>query len=135
MSQVKIYEVSRVYGSSNVCGELKVSVRPFSFLGDVVVESGEVRGVGSVARSVLVVPALVGSTVGPYVLYALGKRGLAPKALITRSIDPTLVAGCVLADVSLYRFVSGAVDFNELKALEGLDACVEGDKLRIGLLR
>jgi len=135
VSQVKIYEVSRVYGSDSVCGVLRVSVRPFSFLGDVVVESGEVRGVGSVARSVLVVPALVGSTVGPYVLYALGKRGLAPKALITRSIDPTLVAGCVLANVSLYRLVSNAVDFNELKALEGLDACVEEDKLRIGLLR
>jgi len=135
VSQVKIYEVSRVYGSDNVCGVLRVSVRPFSFLGDVVVESGEVRGVGSVARSVLVVPALVGSTVGPYVLYALGKRDLAPKALITRSIDPTLVAGCVLANVSLYRLVSNAVDFNELKALEGLDACVEDNKLRVGLLR
>lgn len=129
---MRVYEVSRIYGSGNVCGELKVSTHPFSFLGDVVVESAELRGVGSIARSVLVVPAFVGSTVGPYVLYALSKRGLAPKALVTKSIDPTLVAGCVLAGVPLYKFVSSFVDFNELKSLEGLKACVEEDLLRIG---
>lgn len=129
---MKTYEVLRIYGFENVCGELRVSTRPFSFLGDVVVENAEVKGVGSIARSVLVVPALVGSTVGPYVLYALSKRGLAPKALVTRSVDPTLVAGCVLAGVSLYKLVSSAADFNELKALEGLNACVERNILKIG---
>ena len=127
---MRVYEVSRIYGSKDVCGELKVSTHPFSFLGDIIVESGEVRGVGSIARSILVVPALVGSTVGPYVLYALSKRGLAPNALITRSVDPTLVAGCVLADVPLYRFISN-VDFNEFKKLEGLKACVQDNVLKI----
>lgn len=128
---MKTYEVRRIYGSENLCGGLKVSIRPFSFLGDVVVDSAEVRGVGSVAQSVLVAPALVGSTVGPYVLYALSKRGLAPRALVVKSVDPTLVAGCVLANVSLYKFVDDAVDLNELKTLEGLNACVEGNVLKI----
>jgi len=130
--KTKVYEVSRIYGSRSVCGELKVSTHSFSFLGDVVVENAEVRGVGTIARSVLVVPAFVGSTVGPYVLYALSKRGLAPKALVTKSVDPTLVAGCVLAGVSLYKFVNSSVDFSELKSLEGLKACIEENLLRIG---
>ncbi|MEM0243743.1 MAG: DUF126 domain-containing protein [Zestosphaera sp.] len=130
---MRVYEVCRIYGSENVCGELRVSTRPFSFLGDVVIESAEVKGVGNIAQSVLVAPALVGSTVGPYVLYALSKRGLAPKALITKSVDPTLVAGCVLADVSLYKFVDSAIDLNELKVFEGLKVCVEGNALKIGL--
>lgn len=130
---MKVYEVHRIYGSENICGELKVSIHPFSFLGDVIIDSAEVKGVGGIAQSVLVAPALVGSTVGPYVLYALSKRGLAPRALITKSVDPTLVAGCVLANVSLYKFVDNAVDLNELKALEGLNACIEGNILKIGL--
>jgi predicted aconitase with swiveling domain len=43
-----------------------------------------------------------GSTVGPYILYALKRKGKAPKAIIlTSKSDPVLVAGAVLAEVVL----------------------------------
>lgn len=124
--------VYKVFGADRVCGELKVSTKPFSFLGDVAVDSAEVKDVGKIAQAILLAPAIVGSTVGPYVLYALGRKGLAPKALVVKSIDPTLVAGCVLAEVSLYRLLDEDVDLNDIKAVSGVKACVNDGILSIG---
>lgn len=121
---MQVFQVSKVFGADHVCGVLRVATEPFSFLGDVTVDSAEVRGVGRVADSILVAPAVVGSTVGPYILYALSRRGAAPRALITKSIDPALVAGCVVANVSLYRFLEEGSDLNALRSLSGAEACV-----------
>ncbi len=121
---MQAFQVSKVFGADHVCGVLMVTVKPFSFLGDVAVDSAEIRGVGRVADSILVTPAIVGSTVGPYILYALSRRGTAPRALITKSIDPTLVAGCVVANVSLYRLLGGDSDLDVLRLLSGAEACV-----------
>ncbi|MEM0038239.1 MAG: DUF126 domain-containing protein [Zestosphaera sp.] len=121
--------VAKVFGADSVCGVLMVAAKPFSFLGDVTVDLAEVRGVGRIAGTILLAPAAVGSTVGPYVLYALSRRGLAPKALAVKSVDPALVAGCVLAGVSLYRLLDEGADFNALKALSGANACIEGGVL------
>lgn len=123
--------VDKVFGADRVCGELRVSTKPFSFLGDVTVDSAEVKDVGKIAQTILLAPAVVGSTVGPYILYALGRKGLAPKALIVKSIDPTLVAGCVLAEVSLYRLLDSNVNLSEIKAMSGVKACVNDGVLSI----
>ncbi|MCX8196428.1 MAG: DUF126 domain-containing protein, partial [Acidilobaceae archaeon] len=43
-----------------------------------------------------------GSTVGPYVMYALKRRGLAPAAVLLSSrSDPVLVSGAVISEVVL----------------------------------
>ncbi len=51
----------------------------------------------------LVMPGMKGSTVGAYTLFALRENNVAPKAVITVRLDPILVAGCVLANISLAR--------------------------------
>ncbi|MDM7274555.1 MAG: DUF126 domain-containing protein [Thermoprotei archaeon] len=77
-------------------------VESISFYGDVDPESGRLYDGRSVSGRVIVAEKSRGSTVGPYVLYALRERGLAPKAilLVSRS-DPVLVAGAVLSSVVL----------------------------------
>jgi len=73
-----------------------------SFYGDVDVERGVLVDGRVIAGRVIVARRSRGSTVGPYILYALKRRALAPKAIVltTRS-DPVLVAGAVLAEVIL----------------------------------
>ena len=96
---------ARVVGRS-VSGEALVSTVPISFLGDVDKETGVIispenplKGV-SIANRILVVERTRGSTVGIYVLYALAKRGRAPKAIVASKPDPVVIAGSVLCDVT-----------------------------------
>ena len=89
-------------GVEVVEGEALVLDRPLSFLGDVDPVSGVVRDLGvSVAGKVLLVERFRGSTVGSYVLYALKKVGRAPRAIVSKQLDPVVIAGCVLSSIPI----------------------------------
>ena len=102
---------ARVIGRS-VSGEALVSDVPISFLGDVDKETGVIKspenplkGI-SIANRVLIVERTRGSTVGIYILYALAKRGRAPKAIVVSKPDPVVIAGSILSDVTYVYSVS-----------------------------
>jgi Uncharacterized conserved protein len=79
-----------------------VIVDSISFYGDVNVELGSLVDGRVIAGKIVLARRSRGSTVGPYVLYALKRKGRAPKAIILSSrSDPVLVAGAVLAEVVL----------------------------------
>jgi len=91
----------------NVEGEIVLSRTPISFLGDVdpntgliIADDSDVKGI-KITDKILIIPRGRGSTVGSYILYALRKRGLAPKAIIMVHPDPVIIAGCVIADIPL----------------------------------
>ncbi len=89
-----------------VIGEAIV-VESISFYGDVSVEVGALIDGRSIAGKIIVTRRSKGSTVGPYVLYTLKRKGKAPKAIILASrSDPVLVAGAVLANIILVDSVS-----------------------------
>ena len=51
---------------------------------------------------ILLMEAHRGSTVAPYVIYKLARRGRAPRAvLVWRDAEPMIIAGCVLAGIPL----------------------------------
>ncbi len=80
---------------------------PISPLGDIDPKTGKIIDPQSnirgkvVSNKILVAPYFRGSTVGSYVLFALSKYGVAPKAIIVGRVDPMLVAGCVLGNIPL----------------------------------
>jgi predicted aconitase with swiveling domain len=39
--------------------------------------------------------------VGSYVLYALAKKGLAPKAIVNQTADPVVVVGAIIAGIPM----------------------------------
>jgi hypothetical protein len=83
-----------------------IKVPEISFLGDVDRNTGIIisndmpsyRGV-SIANKILVVKRFRGSTVGTYILYALCKHGLAPKAILMSRPDPVVIGGIILCDI------------------------------------
>ncbi|MEM1982607.1 MAG: DUF126 domain-containing protein [Sulfolobales archaeon] len=72
-----------------------------SFLGDLDVDRGYLVGYGSVSNKLLVFPGSSGSTVGPYVIYSLAKKSLAPAAMIVKNPDTLLITGCVLSNIPM----------------------------------
>lgn len=79
-----------------------ILLEPLSFYGEVDPETGRVHGAGeSLAGRLLAAPGTRGSTVGPYVLYALSRRGRAPAGIVVCRAEPLLVAGAVMAGVPL----------------------------------
>ncbi len=100
-----VFKGKAIYGSGVVEGELLVSKKPISFLGDVDLQTGIVRHLGKPLRGViLAMPSSRGSTVGPYVLYSLCKRGLGPRAIIAVNPDVMLVIASVIAEVPLFAY-------------------------------
>ncbi len=101
-----------------VCRGRALVVRgKLSFYGEVDPVSGVIRGLGvSVAGRVLFIEGTRGSTVGPYVMYALRRRGAAPACIVSAEIEPLLVVGAVISETPLYRLldpydaVTGLVD-------------------------
>lgn len=90
---------------------------PLSFYGEVDPETGLVHGVGeTLAGRLLVAPGTRGSTVGPYVLYALSRRGRAPAGIVVCRAEPLLVAGAVMANVPL----AAGLDCSELEEIAAL---------------
>jgi predicted aconitase with swiveling domain len=75
---------------------------PISFYGEVDPDTGALHGTGeTIAGKILVTSGTRGSTVGPYILYALAKAGKKPAAIVVEQAEPLLVAGAVMAETPL----------------------------------
>lgn len=105
-----------------------VSSKPLSFLGDVDPKTGviiekdhDLHGLG-IKDKVLCFPHGRGSTVGSYVLYAIAKNGVAPKAIINSIADPVVVVGAVIANIPM---VDG-INISEIKSGDIVE--VDGEK-------
>jgi hypothetical protein len=88
-------------------GEALVSTKPLSFLGGVdpadgvIIEKDHDLCGECVKDKILCFPHGHGSTVGSYVLYALAKKNLAPKAIVNQTADPVVVVGAIIADIPM----------------------------------
>jgi len=68
-----------------------------------------------------------GSTVGSYVMYALAKNGVAPKAILNEKADPVVVVGAVLANIPMIDHVR----IGELKTGDILEVDCERGVIKI----
>ena len=88
-------------------GEALSSKKPISFLGGVDPETGAVIEKNHdlegkcIKGKILCFPHGHGSTVGSYVMYALAKNDMAPKAIINEKADPVVVVGAILARIPM----------------------------------
>jgi len=88
-------------------GEALVSKQAISFLGGVDTETGLVIEKGhelegkKVAGKVLIFPQGKGSTAGSYIIYALARKGVAPKAMINLLAEPIIVTGAIIGRIPL----------------------------------
>ncbi len=88
-------------------GEALVSENPISFYGGVDPETGIIREKGhplegvSIANKILIFPYGKGSTVGSYVILALAKNNVAPRAIVNLESEPIIIIGCILASIPL----------------------------------
>jgi len=115
-------------------GELLVSTKPLSFLGGVDPRNGvitdaesDIKG-ESVAGKILAFPRGKGSTVGSYVIYALKKNGVAPKALIVEEAETIVATGAIIAGIPT---VDG-IDLRRLKT--GMKVRVNADRGEVEVL-
>ena len=98
-------EMFVISGRTIVEGEatakLLVIKEPISFYGEVNPNTGVYRDGRGMNNRIVIAPGVRGSTVGAYIIYAMKKYGVAPKALVLDNIDPVVVVGCVLASIPL----------------------------------
>ncbi|MEM3673711.1 MAG: DUF126 domain-containing protein [Candidatus Bathyarchaeia archaeon] len=110
--------------------EALVSAKPISFLGGVdpadgkIVERSHDLCGECIKDKILCFPHGHGSTVGSYVLYALAKRKLAPKAIVNKTADPVVVVGAIMANIPMVDQIDvkklRTGDLLEVDAYEGL---------------
>jgi len=110
--------------------EALVSKKPISFLGGVdpadgkIIEKNHDLCGECIKDKALCFPHGHGSTVGSYILYALAKRNMAPKAIINQIADPVVVVGAIIANIPMIdkiditKIESG--DLLEVDATKGL---------------
>ncbi|ADB57754.1 DUF126 domain-containing protein [Archaeoglobus profundus] len=116
----------RVISKGYAEGEVIVSRRKFSFLGDVDVESGVVVAEDSdisgerIANKIFIFPHGRGSTVGTYVLLRMKKKGTAPKAIINIETEPIIAVGAIIAEIPLMD----KLEINPLEVFESGDFAV-----------
>jgi len=110
-------------------GEALVSKKPISFLGGVdpntgvIIEKNHDLNGECVKDKILCFPHGHGSTVGSYVIYALAKNNLAPKAILNERADPVIVVGAVLAKIPMID----QLKIDEIKTGDMLEIyCKEG---------
>lgn len=97
-----LYPIGRA-GEARVCGELLVYDKPISPLGDINTATGCLKSGLAVKNKVAVFKGFTGSTVGPYIIYSLKKRGLAPKVLIVEQLDANVITSAVISGIPLFK--------------------------------
>lgn len=108
-------------------GRLVFLDRYISFFGEVDPETGCFREEPTcIGNVVLAFRGTRGSTVAPYVVYALKKNEKAPVCMLVEEVEPMLVVGCVLADIPLYR----VRNYRLLESLQDRLVEVVGNELR-----
>ncbi|MEM1639187.1 MAG: DUF126 domain-containing protein [Desulfurococcaceae archaeon] len=110
-------------------GEVLLLNRFISFFGEVDPETSCLRENMEicVASKVLVFKGSRGSTVGPYIIYALKKNNKHPVCMIVEEAEPLLIAGCVLGEIPLYVVES----INALESGKIIEVKVEGNEYYI----
>ncbi|MGC8681019.1 MAG: aconitase X swivel domain-containing protein [Thermoplasmata archaeon] len=90
----------KVIFPGNVSGEVLKYDGNFSFLGGVDPKTGIVKKLNkSIKDKIFVFDSSAGSTVGSYIIYGLKFYNNAPKAIICKKADETIVTGSVLAKI------------------------------------
>jgi predicted aconitase with swiveling domain len=88
-------------------GEAIVSQLPFSYLGDLNVETGTVAPKGhdlegqSLAGKIFVFPTGKGSTVGPYVANRAKQVGHTPAGMICVDVEPVMAMVAIMNDIPM----------------------------------
>ncbi len=117
----------KVYGGT-AAGPVAKSTIPLSFLGEIDPLTGRVDNASSelngrtLGGTVLAFPEARGSTVGPYVIYGAGKRGVGPVAMVVERADAIVVSAAVIARIPCVE----GVDMDLL--LDGENISVDGEK-------
>jgi len=101
-------------------GEAIVSQLPFSYLGDLNVETGTVAPVGhdlegqSLAGKIFVFPTGKGSTVGPYVANRAKQLGNTPAGMICVEVEPVMAMVAIMNDIPMVH----RLDKNPLEVIK-----------------
>ena len=101
-------------------GEAIVSQSPFSFLGDLNVETGKVAPKGhdlegqSIAGKIFIFRGGKGSTVGPSVAYQAKQLGHAPKGMICVEVEPVMAMVAIMNDIPMVH----KLDRNPLEVIK-----------------
>lgn len=109
-------------------GPALVSKKPIGFLGGVDPDSGLIIERNhdlkseSVKGKILCFPSGHGSTVGSYVLYALAKKELGPRAIVNQTADPVVVVGAIIAEIPMID----QVDIRQIETDDDIE--VDGEK-------
>jgi len=85
-------------------GELVLVDSYISFFGEVSPDHGCLTTLENrcFSNKVLVFRGTRGSTVAPYIIYALRRSNTAPVCILVAEVEPMLIAGCVLAEIPLF---------------------------------
>ena len=112
-------------------GEALVSKQAISFVGGVDPNTGVVTERGheldgeNITGKVLVFPGGKGSTAGSYIIYALARKGHAPRAMINLVGEPIIVAGAVIGKIP----IMDKLEQNPLEVIQNGDwVRVDGEK-------
>ncbi len=101
-------------------GKAIVSHRPFSFLGDLDVNTGKVVPKGhdlvgqSIAGKIFIFTTGKGSTVGPNVAYQAKQLGNAPIGMICLEVEPVMAMVAIMNDIPMVH----KLDRNPLEIIE-----------------
>lgn len=96
-------------------GELLVSSQPITFTGGVdtetwkVIEEGHELEGKNVKNKILIFPRGKGTSYNPFAIYAMKKKGTAPKAFINSEISDIILTGCIIAEIP-YMICKDAID-------------------------
>lgn len=108
--------------------------KPISFLGGVdpdtgtIVEKNHDLEGKKLKDAILCFPHGHGSTVGSYVLYALAKKSLAPKAIVNQTADPVVVVGAIIAEIPMLD----QIDIRQIETGDRVE--VDGEKGTVEIL-
>ncbi len=96
-------------------GEIIVSRKNFSFLGDVDPETGMVKAEDSdifgknISGKIFAFPSGRGSTVGTFVLLRMKKNNTAPIGIINEKTEPIIAVGAIISEIPLVDSVDISV--------------------------
>ncbi len=117
-------------------GEVIISRKNFSFLGDVdpdtgkvVAEDSDIYG-ESISGKIFAFPSGRGSTVGTYVLLRMKKSKTAPIAIINEITEPIIAVGAIISEIPLVDMV----DLSLLRTGERLRIHADRAKCHIEIL-
>jgi phosphomecalonate degydratase small subunit len=108
----KFIKCRRIVGGTGR-GKLLCTKIPINFLSGVNLQTGEITDqlhdlLGfSMKEAILVFPHAVGSSVGAYSIFALGRNSVAPSGIIcTSKVDLITASGCAIAGIPLVQITN-----------------------------